>query len=96
MDLLWEAQNNFYKDVAKQQDDKFKECCELYGVDVTNEEEVKARCGVRVYEGNRVKDFLIDGKLAALFTDAKVLPFDTDNPNTIKAEFNFEILPPKR
>lgn len=93
MSLILEIQKNFCKDIIQKQDEKFKECCELHGVDVSNEEEVKRRCEVKVYEGNPVRDFLIDGKLAALFTEAKVLPFDMENPSKMKSEFHFEILP---
>lgn len=94
MEHIHELQNNWSKQVIQKQEDKFKECCELYGVDVRNEEEVKRRCEVRTYEGVHVREFLIDGKIAALFTEAKVLPFNPEEPNTIKAEFKFEIIKP--
>jgi len=94
MEYNHELQNNWSKQVIQKQDDKFKECCKLYGLDVTNKDEAKKRCEVRVYEDNPVREFLIDGELAALFTEPKVLPFDNQEPFTIKAEFKFKIIKP--
>lgn len=94
MNIIHETQKQLANDVLSKQNDKFKECLIIYGVDPSNEDEVKKSCEVKIYQGDPLKELFINGKLAALFTDPIVKPFDMESPNTITAEFKFQIIPP--
>ena len=90
---MHDIQSEFIKTISNKinnkLDDKFKEACSLWGVDINNHEEVKNRCTLINYEGNEKRELHIDGKLVMIFTTPMSKQFDFNQVDkfTISAEF---------
>lgn len=70
-------------------DEKFKEACLLWGVDINNHKELKERVNIITYEQDDKKELVIDGYLVMIFTNpiSKPVDFNQTDKYTISAEF---------
>jgi len=78
--------NKFSEQLNNSFEKKLRECCNLWGVDVTNPSEVSERCSLVTREWSDLKEVYIDGNIVMYYTD-----WNFDNSNiengVIKADF---------
>jgi len=96
MDILRDVTRELYRGITNKLDDKLKEACLIWGVDITNHKEVSERCEIIYTEGDDRREVRIDGTVVMLFTDIRPKPFTFKEPFKVSAEFNCsEILKPE-
>lgn len=75
--------------------DKLRECCKVWGVDVNNPQEIFGRCIITRREWSDLKEFRIDGYVVLYFTDWKIDPQDLDQTFSVMASIKIsKILTP--
>ena len=87
MDIIQTQINNLIKGINDKLDDKFKEACRLWSVDIDNHEDVKRRCEVKIYDGVDERELYIDDYLVMIFTMPKTNKFDSKKPLNLSVEF---------
>ena len=89
MEELDELLFSFTEKASNALDDKLKEACIAWGVDLSNPEEIKRRCEVTIQENNPLRELRIDGCLVMLFSDWITEPFDM-NSKELKMNMSFK------
>lgn len=85
----------FSSQLSSEFDNKLKEACLLWGVDINNHEEVRRRCAIVHRDWSDLREVQIDNKVVMYFTDWKIEEQDINKPFTIKANFKCsEIIKP--
>ena len=91
--------NQVFEDVNEKMsgtlNDKLRECCKVWGVDVNNPQEIFGRCIITRREWSDLKEFRIDGYVVLYFTDWKIDPQDLDQTFSVMASIKIsKILTP--
>ncbi len=95
-DLIEKSLRELSESLAVKFDDKIKEACNLWGVDLSDDEEIRKRCvivqkphkgGVELFGYDKVKEFHIDGKLVMMFTEWEIDDQPINAPFKVTASF---------
>jgi|GEM_PF-5377913 len=79
--------NNLINSLANQIDDKLRDACLLWGVNVEDRVEMKARCEIITHPHNDRNELIIDGKLVMVWGPWKFEPMDLNEPFKMSASF---------
>jgi len=81
--------NQVFEDVNEKMsgtlDDKLRECCKVWGVDVNNPQEIFGRCIITRRDWSELKEFRIDGRVVLYFSDWKIDAQDINQPFNVSA-----------
>tara|TARA_R110002020_G_scaffold346594_1_gene560432 strand:+ start:311 stop:646 length:336 start_codon:yes stop_codon:yes gene_type:complete len=72
MDIEQEITNNIIKSGNNQLDNILLDCLKAWGVDTNNHDEIKRRCEIHLYDGDKYRRVLIDGYLVVQFSDWEI------------------------
>ena len=87
MNLMHDIIQDLTKQILDKFESKFREACEIWGVNLNDHEEIKRRCQIVQYEGSPIKEFRIDGNYVMAFTEVKPDPVDFNEPLKMSASF---------
>lgn len=93
--MIEEINNKLAQQLVDKFDNKLKEACEIWGVNVEDHEEVARRCQIIHREDEERKEVLIDGNLVMIYTDWKLDTPNIHEPFKMSASFQCsEIMKP--
>ena len=85
--LLQNTFEQFSEQISGQMDARLRECCEAWGIDPENKQEVFGRCIITTRDWSDLKEFRIDGHVVMYFTDWKLDAQDINEPFKLSASF---------
>jgi len=77
----------FSQQIVDKFDDKLKECCLVWGVNVDDHEEIARRCEIGSIEGSDRKELRIDGYIAMIYEPFKSNEFNPYEPFKMGGSF---------
>ena len=89
INIIQESIHKLSNDIATAFNNKFKEACEIWSVDITNHEEMKRRCKLVTFIDGQASELHIDGKLVMIYTDPKPNEFDIMSNEPFKMGASF-------